>query len=1036
MASVWMLVLFLTVTLIALSSNGAVAQHPLKRIEDTNLHVASQRKYARNTIKAWTKNRGTGPREDDGPGLPSILELTRNSMRISHEKRMEATDRSNTQNTRNGFTDRPPLKKQGKTPSSTFWADTGRVFMTGRQDGGHRQSSRPTPNKRTSRKSPFHQSYDIKTSTQVNTTVPSAVEISAESNFCNMSHRGLRSVPPISRCHTLDLSHNSISRISNASFPVPHTELRVLVLRNNIINSFDIGAFVNTSNLQILDLSFNYLSSSEFFPEFVFRPLESLLTLYLHGNMGTSPANNAEYPDRALSMLKRLRNLTLDGYENIALGPGFKSLTSLQYLAFGKEGKSCFTKALYNDTFLYITGPLKGLNMSYCNLQTIQNDSFSGFTWLLYADFNHNINLNMNMVFGALSKHQLRYLGLGSLKQIDTRMTFTSSHLFPCIKDLDLSNDSIVYIEPTFISKILSPCLTTLSLRNNALNSSQSTKALLTALGKVPHLTYLDFSSQRRSSKRYITDKVKSFNSNKSSIHTEQTFVIPNMLYFANFSHSYTGSSEISGSYKVVGAKGLRILDISSNPFNCRSQIEGLESLLYLNMSQSNCYRINMKLFKTFTNLIELRLDNSHLDVGFQDVKDHTLLAPLKSLISISMAQNNLKNLPEDLFTCNQRLSSINLSRNKLTAIPMTWLKLPILRELDLSYNDIKVIGHPVREQLESLAMNGTFKLHLKGNLLSCGCNELEFVKWITSTKVSLDNEDGYNCKMPNGSIFNTRLLNDALGEMELTCMGPMLMIIVICITVPLIVGLLFVSLCYRNRWTLKYIWLKMKMKWGVYVPLIEPTDGIRYDLFVCYSHHETEWLILTLVAKLETELGFKLAFYDRDFLPGNYIREEVVEKLYASRASLFVITETYLESSYCEFEFQMVALRSLEKLSHKIFVIIKDNIPIHRLPFFLQNMWNRVVCLPWTDDETGQAELWRKLDTALRKNRPTILEAEPGGASTEEDQDVDCGVQHETGPAGIPSPVMDLISINSQPWHDVRAEHAEGPTHSVDNRE
>ncbi|XP_046567067.1 toll-like receptor 4 [Haliotis rubra] len=520
-------------------------------------------------------------------------------------------------------------------------------------------------------------------------------------------------------------------------------------------------------------------------------------------------------------------------------------------------------------------------------------------------------------------------------------------------------------------------------------------------------------------------------------MYNEKKLVIPNSLYFANFSNSYTESeSEFYGTYTFVGAKGLRILDVSSNPFNCRSQIVGLEYLLSLNMSQSNCYRVNMKLFETFTSLQELRLDHSHLDVGFQDVKHNTLFAPLTSLKSVSMSQNNLETLPEDLFARNQHLSVINLSGNKLTSIPMAWLNLSVLTEIDFSNNNIKVIGPTVRKQLELLATKRPIKLHLRGNKLSCACSDLDFVKWIISTKVILDKEHGYDCKMPNGSILNIQLRNSALTDLELICMEPMLKIIMICVAAPLIVGVFLGSLCYKNRWTLKYIWLKMKMKWGVYVPLIEPTEGVKYDLFVCYSHHETEWLILTLLAKLETELGFKLAFYDRDFLPGSLIRTQIVETLHASRASLFVITESYLQSSYCEFEFQMVALRSLEKLSHKIFVIIKDDIPVHRLPFFLQNMWNRVVCLPWTDDEFGQAELWRKLDTALKKNRPPVLEEETPDASADEEQGMACGVQQETGPAGRSSPVMDLNSLTSELWHEVMMEQAERQPNSHDIRE
>ncbi len=84
--------------------------------------------------------------------------------------------------------------------------------------------------------------------------------------------------------------------------------------------------------------------------------------------------------------------------------------------------------------------------------------------------------------------------------------------------------------------------------------------------------------------------------------------------------------------------------------------------------------------------------------------------------------------------------------------------------------------------------------------------------------------------------------------------------------------------------------------------------DGnFGYDAFVAYSSHgeERPWVHRTLREKLE-EHGLKLCMYHWDFKVGRDLADTIVQGINSSNKILLILSPTFLNSCWCEFEVRM----------------------------------------------------------------------------------------------------------------------------------
>ncbi|XP_041357756.1 toll-like receptor 4 [Gigantopelta aegis] len=821
-------------------------------------------------------------------------------------------------------------------------------------------------------------------------------------NYINLSRNRIKLIEngSFSGLHLdwLDLSCNDIEKIEGGVFVslVGH-----LNLSTNYISYLNRQSFFGAI-LFTLDISNNMLSSDGSFTDDVFvSQANSLISLRLHDNC-PSKDSKSEYPDKALSVLVSLQNLTLHGWTRLFFGPGFQKMKALSRLRLGFP--NCQTNALLGDTFHNLENThLTVLDLSHCELVSVDSLAFKPLLYLQELDLSGNTNLKIYNALESLNSFCVRghtrfmekinfsrvnpYVSKQTIAANYTQITAkTASYLSQiALKSLDLSFNSLLNVSEDVFSGPILNSIVHLSLKGNVLNNTDITFSLLSRLSSARNLQTLDMSYQRKS---FAEDpfKPRQCNRETSFLYDSQTtsrvgeikFKLPPRLVEANFRQFDTGPSR-PVSFSFVGRSPLAKVDYSGNCFSCDSVIKGLNTVTYLDVSNSACRHLNEVILHPFPNLETLFLDNSSLSIGLEADDSYKFLLRLTKITTISLAGNGFSKMFNSTFFRNQtKLQRLLLSRNDFDSIPINVSEFSQLEEIDLSFNKIETLSEDERNSLDNhTASKAVLKLHLRGNVLSCMCDNLDFILWLFSTNVTLDIEGDYTCILQDGTYSNTKFVFQSIQNVKLNCMGRKIFVIVISVCIVCISIILIAAVLYRHHWTIKYVLLKVRGRMMLFQELNEDESQNPYDAFVAYSQHDYQWVNDNIIQPLEEEKSFCLCIWERDFQCGLYITQNVTDSIHQSRRTIFIVTENYLQSEWCEFEMRMASIHAIQNITHRIIVILKDNIPPHRLPPFLKSVWDKTVCLPWSEDSRGRVLFLQKLERSLALRNSNAVSAE-----------------------------------------------------------
>ena len=372
----------------------------------------------------------------------------------------------------------------------------------------------------------------------------------------------------------------------------------------------------------------------------------------------------------------------------------------------------------------------------------------------------------------------------------------------------------------------------------------------------------------------------------------------------------------------------------------------------------------------------------------------------LPKLINLDISQNKFGEIP-DVCEWPKTLKYLNLSSTQIpkltTCIPPTLevldvsannlrefgLQLPFLKELYLAKNHLKALpgAAPIpnlvalsirRNKLNSFSREEfeAFKkmelLDASDNNFICSCEFLSFIhRQAGIAQVLVGWPDKYICDSP------LAVRGAQVGAVHLSLMEchRSLVVSLICALVFLVILILVaVGYKYHAVWYLRmtWAWLQAKRK-----PKRAPPKDVCYDAFVSYSENDSDWVENIMVRELEQACPpFRLCLHKRDFVPGKWIVDNIIDSIEKSHKTLFVLSEHFVQSEWCKYELDFSHFRLFDENNDAAILVLLEPIQSKAIPkrfCKLRKIMNTKTYLEWPLEEEQQEIFWFNLKIALK---------------------------------------------------------------------
>lgn len=795
--------------------------------------------------------------------------------------------------------------------------------------------------------------------------------------------------------HTLVLGNNRLTHIDAFTLNGLYV-LSLLSANNNRIDNVHPDAFRNCSHLQDLHLNGNSLFTV---PEAV-RQLQFLKTLDLGGNH-ISTIRNASY--RGLQQLHALRlidnnigNLSKDTFSDM---PALRILNlarnSIQSIEHGTFDKNQNLHAIRLDSNF-----LADINGLFANLPNLMwlNISANQLTWFDYAliplglqwlDIHSNQIVSLGNYFELEAKLHLETMDASSNKLVE----IGSSAIPDSIQLLFLNDNKIENIQPyTFFKK---HNLTRVDLFGNKVQTMDLNAVRLSPVPddrpmpefyfggnpfqcdcKMEWLQRINSLAQLRQHPR-IMDLESIYC--RLLHHQDHAFVPLVEVQSSQFLCMYA-----THCFAVCHCCEFDACDCKMTcPQNCtcyhdQSWTANIVACTRLNYSQMPD-RIPMDTTEVYLDGNQITTLSSHSFIG------------RKNMIILFLNNSAIRSINNRTFNGLRALEILHLEDNYLSELKgFEFERLEKLRELYLHNNRLSYISNitfmPLRS-LEILRLDGNrlvdfvvwnnivnpllVVLTLGRNPWSCNCRFMEeYQNWLVANSDMIRDARAIHC-VHNRTVtegvpmmeFNMSVCDNTTAH---TVVQPKLTedyLPVLVITLSIFALLVLVTLLvfiFRHEMR-----VRLYSRYGVRLCHKSDTsgeDGKLFDAFVSYSSKDESFVMQVLAPELECgDPSYKLCLHYRDFPVGAYVSDTIVEAIESSSRTILLLSENFIKSEWCRFEFKSAHHQVLKDRKKRLVVILLGEVAQRDLDPDIRLYLKTNTYLQW-----GDKLFWEKLKFAL----------------------------------------------------------------------
>ncbi|CAL1541889.1 unnamed protein product, partial [Lymnaea stagnalis] len=761
----------------------------------------------------------------------------------------------------------------------------------------------------------------------------------------------------------LDLTGNRIRTVEDSSF-LPFSNLLRLSLSDNRIRNLTRQMFTGLYSLRSLSVSSNYIN---FIPDDTFDDLSTLV-------------------------LRNLTFLSIDGADRRGLGPEVKSLVHLRHLIITSPRTDNFTDESYFDNVPFITTlqlsilspyidpkacrKLKNLvNLTYAPGTASENNICQVLSDIQYL-------LNSSLTYLTLRHINDRACGCKELRAKDAKYLTMLK-----LVELDLSGNYLTYLSPDFIAMLPA------SLKKIDLSSNGLPYTIFDSLDKFPReLIELNLNNQYNvyypchddggTSSRHVT---KLLNGTENE-HSSNIFLISEIRKSGKFfkmQNPKQKKKKINTETIEFGHflffycdmfpnYSLRELSLAGGDFKTWASLSLMPGLEIADFSGNYADYFNIFFFPQNSSLKYLLFSNNLLGTAFQYDTESLFFVNTKRLIALDMSSNFITELANDYLKSLAELQILDISKNKLQMINISFAHMTEIRILDFSTNSITSISKQSRDELDSIATDHRVYLDLTSNPLPCTCEGLELMKWMTLTNVYLLNKDFLVCRNEYNQVLEIGDLAQRVETLQRQCASKIVIILSCVFSFIVFVILLLASLMYRYRWKLRYLRSIALVKMVGSRPGAVKI-GYKFDAYILYSDDTRRFVVRDCVRELEEKRGHRLCIEERDFLPGTYNVSNIVSGVQNSARTVAMVTPEFYQGEYSEYGVKMALMEEIFMHRSVLFLCMYEPTDNRDLSHDLLTAMkqNNYIEFPPRDEASDEMmdDFWNQLSRAIGRS-------------------------------------------------------------------
>ncbi|XP_068616515.1 toll-like receptor 18 isoform X2 [Brachionichthys hirsutus] len=724
----------------------------------------------------------------------------------------------------------------------------------------------------------------------------------------------------------IDLTYNKLQAVHADDFQ-RFPRLRVLKLHFNNISYIADDAFKNNEQLEYLNIFNNSLQE---IPATALTPLLNLKELYLSNNL----YKRATLAD-SFSKFSKLQVLSIGGPLVLGLQKGdFQALKNISFYRFAIK---CSSNLSYYEpgSLEVIQTAEMGFDMAIDQrpetllhmLRDIANKTFNAIQFRNLFEFMYY--MGEEDIFQGLeyvTVHQLIF-HRGKFNENLLRMALLNLQRSP-IKRLRLQ-----YIDfarsPTFVDSEASSSITDLEL------------------------DHLDL--------WYV--------SNPDILRFDWRFTWLNKIKELSIQYVYFNSVPCDS---WVEMKGVQFLDVSNNRLESRYIFNQLCDYKG-SMPNLHTFKMNNNELSSLKDLSSLTrefqqlnvLDFSHNRLGSaEESRDCVWQKNITRLVAhhnqfvsealqclpttvqyLDLSYCDLDSLDMAYFEKTNNLKELLLSGNKIKFIPSKWESLS-LEMLTLDGNSFGLVSKASFENMPQLS-----HLRAGNNPYHCTCELHAFVQYTVSEgKINLtDWPWNYRCYHPE-AFLNTVIAK--YYPSQVACDIRLVIVISVATTTAVILILMLICYIFDLPWYTK----------------------ATYQI-IRANHSDADWVRDHLLPCLENGKNpYRLCIHERDFMPGRWIIDNIIDNIENSRKVIFVLSRHFVNSEWCNYELYFAQQSAMGKTFSDVILVVKEPIDPGSLPSKyckLKKMLSTKTYLEWPQQVNQQAFFWAQLKGVLGK--PTM---------------------------------------------------------------